>query len=1354
MKRIIIFLLGVLYLISAEAKGYYFKHLGVSDGLSQICIRSIYQDELGAVWLGTTEGLNRYNGKEVRVFRPSQVNQGLTNNEINGLCGDKKGNMYIHSGNDLIKLDIYKEQFTCLRRKDVFGMFCGGDTLWVACRDGIYYYTEENQELTFFTRLEDGMGLGKALHVSKETVWVISETHLVAVSRTNPTQQEILTTFQRGQCVSADSSGTIWVGTWDGLYRVATNRDVTHFTTGQYGISDDQVRCVLEDDSGNIWVGTFRGLDCYDPMTDAWTHYTRCSDSPNTLSHNSVLALHKDMQGNIWVGTYYGGANVFNPNKDGNRFYSAEPLYNDCLSSPFVGRMTEDSKGNLWICTEGGGLNCYHADTGLFTNYRHRSGDAGSVGSDNLKSIFYRKDNDRLYAGTHFGGLFVLDLKSNKGHTLRNIKNDPTSLPHDIVNDIQEYKDGFALLTQGGPVFMDPRTESFSPLSNDAQIQKLVNRRYAYETFLIDSRQRMWLAVATGGIICVHLPSSQVDRYVSDASDSTMVNSYKVVHIFEDSRGDIYFGTIGSGVLKYQEKEKSFQTYNTSNRCLPSDYCYYMSESANDHCLYILHSEGLSVFSPEKEKVEDTYHLFHQNYNQGSTLYRNAAGKVFIGGSNGLASFQEQLLYATHSGSYLNFDKLFVFGAEISPGDASGILSDVLAKTSGVRLGHDQNNVTIEFATFNYRDDHNLLFEYRLDGFDKSWVQTSGTTIIYTNLPPGDYVLQVRQLGNKLDPNKEISLKIHVAAPFYTTIWAYLIYALLLLGLMIAIILFKTRQAALRSSLEFERKEKERIEELNQIKLRFFTNISHEFRTPLTLILGQIETLMQMDKLGTAVYNRILRIYKNAWHMRNLISELLDFRKQEQGYLKLRIEEQDLVAFTRQIFMCFYEYSQKKAINYRFDVAEENISAWFDPVQLQKVIFNLLSNAFKYTPDKGSITVEVRKNNSQVLITVHDTGAGIPEAYIHRIFERFYQIDHSSSDFTLGTGIGLALSKGIIDLHHGKIDVKSTVGEGSSFILALPLGNRHFNEEDMAGADRGGSAIMPENLSGIPSYEQMIPEEPEVCEVLPESAEVGEKPIILLVEDNEDLLLMLSELFQPMYEVHVACNGREGLEMARQIQPDLIVSDVMMPEMSGKEMCYKIKNNVELSNISIVLLTAQTSAEYVVEGFMFGADDYVTKPFNVKVLLARCNNLLKNKKRLMAHYAGKPMMETTEVNAINERDKELLEKCVAIIRRNYENPEFDVMSLATELCMGRSKLYMQFKQMTGLTPNEFILKVKLDEAMTLLKNHPELNISEIAARLGFSSPRYFSKSFKAFFGIAPLGVRNKKEGTAPKESFV
>lgn len=730
--------------------------------------------------------------------------------------------------------------------------------------------------------------------------------------------------------------------------------------------------------------------------------------------------------------------------------------------------------------------------------------------------------------------------------------------------------------------------------------------------------------------------------------------------------------------------------------------------------------------------MEQTYHLFQQSYSQGSTLYIANDGTIYIGGTNGLASLPEQYLYDAPDKGKLCFEKLMIFNQEVLPDDATGILKQTLNKTSDIRLKYDQNNITVTFSTFSYLSERDSQLEYCFENLDKHWTQTSGNSISYTNIPPGNYTLRVRLVEPDAAETQEIALGIHVAAPFYANPYAYALYALLFIGLVYAFFHFKMRQERLQASLEGEKKEKERIEELNQTKLCFFTNISHEFRTPLTLIIGQLEAIMQINELEPAIYKRILRVYKNTWHMRDLITELLDFRKQEQGYLKLKVEERDIVSFTHEIYGSFYEYSQMKGISYSFKHAEETLDVWFDPVQLQKAIFNLLSNAFKYTAKGGAITVSLHHTSTQAAITVSDNGVGIPEEAIQKIFDRFYQADSTSSSFSLGTGIGLALAKGIMEAHHGKIEIKSTVNEGSSFTLLLPLGNQHFNKEDFAVSKHQSGMVCPENIPAEFAPEMFSLEAPT------EAGAISDKPVLLLVEDNEELLEMLNDMFSVFYEVHTARNGREGLAAVAQVQPDIIVSDVMMPEMSGKEMCYKLKNNVEYSHIPIVLLTAQNSVEYIVEGYMFGADDYVTKPFNVKILLARCSNLIRNKQQIIAHYSSLPAAQITEsIPAVNVRDKELLDKSIAIIKENFDSPDFDVTSLASALCMGRSKLYMQFKQTIGLTPNEFILKVKLDEAMSMLKNNPELNVSEISARLGFSSVRYFSKCFKAFFGVAP-----------------
>lgn len=1338
MKNTLIFLFCILISTASRSSDIYFKHLGVYDGLSQSCIYSIYQDEIGAMWFGSSEGLNRYNGKEIEIYQPSQDKQGLTNNEINDLCGDKQGHIYIRSGNDLIVFSIYKERFVCLRKNDVRGLFCKDGKLWVICNNAIYTYVPEEQDLKLFASFSAELGEGRGIYVDAGHVWAITHSHLLHFETSSNAPMRTIMSFDKGRCIFRDRAKNLWIGTWNGLYRIDAQENISKFThqPGHEGLSDNQVRCVMEDSTGYIWIGTFRGLDCYNPITNEWSHYIHQDYNPNSLSHNSVLSLYKDTHNNIWVGTYYGGVNIFTPYHLDKQFYTASHEHKDHLSFPFVGKMVEDEAGHLWICTEGGGLNKLDATTKQFIRYTHQEGNPQSVGNNNLKAIYYHQPTQRLYVGTHMGGLSILDIRKN---TFRRTP-EFMQIAGNIINEIQKYKDGIAIMTQEGLFFMNLQTEVFSPFTDIPTMKKLLEQRFTYETFFIDSQNRLWLALSAGGLICMHLSSGKIEKYETSTNNPSSIGKFKVVHIFENSKGDLYFGTIGSGLFKFQPQNNSFKVYNTLNNSLPNNYCYYIQESPLSHKLLLLHNEGLSIFNPQTEIVEETYHLFQQNYSQGSTLYISRNGTMYIGGANGLASFPEKYLYSSPEKEKLCFEKLLIFNQEVLPDDATGILKQTLARTSNIRLKHDQNHITVTFSAFRYLSERDNLYEYCFENQDKGWTQTSNNSITYTNIPPGNYTLRVRPVKSDSANVEEIALNIHVAAPIYANPYAYTLYALLLVGILSLFLHFKLRQARLQSSLEVERKEKERIEELNQTKLRFFTNISHEFRAPLTLIIGQLEAIMQINKLEPSIYKRILRVYKNSWHMRDLITELLDFRKQEQGYLKLKVKERDLVSFINEIYNSFYEYAQMRNISYSFKHTEKTFNAWFDPTQLQKVVFNLLSNAFKYTPEGGAITISLRHTSSHVFIAVSDNGSGIPEEAIQKIFERFYQADSTPSSLSLGTGIGLALAKGIMEAHHGKIDIESTVNKGSTFTLSLLLGNQHFNKED----------FVEDNQQADMSYFIDSPADLplKVTELEPSAKTEADthKPVLLLVEDNEDLLEMLNDLFSAFYEVYTARNGREGLAATEQIQPDIIVSDVMMPEMSGKEMCYKLKNNVELSHIPIVLLTAQNSVDYIVEGYMFGADDYVTKPFNVKVLLARCKNLIRNKQQIIAHYSNLSTPQITEsIPPSNVYDKELLEKSIDIIKKHFDNPNFDVTTLASALCMGRSKLYTRFKQIIGLTPNEFILKVKLDEAMSLLKNHPELNVSDISTMLGFSSARYFSRCFKSFFGLSPLKVRKKKE---------
>lgn len=841
MRNFSILFFSFIAYITIQAQNLYFKHLGIPDGLSQVCIHAIFQDEFGAVWIGTSEGLNRYNGNSVLAFPLNNASQKIFNSSIEKINGNKNGALYLISEGDLISVNLYTQEVIKIREKGVYNLFCEKDTLWVACNNGLYYYTPQGKKLSLFNKPTDKI---TNLHIDNDTIWAISSTALYRILKNNPDDITKITDFNNGSCIFVDKQHNIWIGGWSGLYCFTPSQTLTHYTSNDTPktISHNQIRDIIEDNYGNIWIGSFKGIDCYHPESDSWTHYTEYGVSPNTLSHCSILSLCKDIQGNIWAGTYYRGVNIFNPNPSSDYFYHADPLKKDWLNFPVTGKMAEDKKGNLWICTEGGGLHSLNHTTGKFTQYTYQPENSQSLGSNNLKSILYHAKEDKLYIGTHLGGMYILDLKTQKGHRLTHKTYDIQSFPYDIVNEIQKYKDGLIVLTQGGVSFMDIHKEKFLPLSNVPEISQVLNQKFAYETFLIDSRERLWLGHVKGGVTSVNLKNNQITYYKLDSLKQSGVSQ-----IFEDSQGEIYICTIGSGIFHFLNHKNLFETYNTSNQSIPNNFCYYLSNSNKPNNLYLIHGKGLSIFNTQNGKTESTFRFFNQTYSLGSSLFKDSKGRLYIGGTNGLAVIQEQTLNTTPPVTSCFFDRLFVYNQEILPGDSTKILSCILDKTKTLNLSYNQNNITIEFSTFNHFNDFYQSFEYFLQGFDNSWNQTHGRNITYTNLPPGNYKLRLRPTVLNQETTQEAELNIHIAPPYYASPWAYAIYIFCTLGIILLVINFIIKQTFLRSSLKFERKEKERIEELNQLKINFFTNISHEFRTPLTLILSQLETLLQTD---------------------------------------------------------------------------------------------------------------------------------------------------------------------------------------------------------------------------------------------------------------------------------------------------------------------------------------------------------------------------------------------------------------------------------------------------------------------------------------------------------------------------
>lgn len=1335
MKTVVLNLLLLSAFLSLKSQEINFEHIGASNGLSQISVMSIYQDELGYMWFGTREGLNRYDGKDIKVFHANENDElGLTSNVINKICGDNNGHLYVLCGyKHLVKYDLSADKFSLLNSK-CQTISQGKKNLWYSVDNTIFQYDFNSQKDQEYFKINNNFQIKNILESSNGKLYIGTENGLVLLD-----ENKVFNVIVPGKNITSiyeDSRKNIWVGTSeDGVYKINRTGLLDHFSQENISkskLSSNIIRDFCEDNFGQIWIATFTGLDKLTPESGTIINYKNYGDKPTDLSHTSIYSLYKDKQGTIWIGTYFGGINYYNPEANIYTYYYPNPNSSKNINFPIVGKMAEDKNGNLWICTEGGGLNFYDRSNKSFEAFK--AGGANTISHNNLKCIWYNPSNDKLYIGTHTGGLNIFNIKNRSFKKITT--NTHKNMPNNVIEALFPYKNKLIVLTQKGIVLLDLQTEEITPLFKDSNIAKKIGTQIT--TILLDNNENLWLAQTDGGVKCFQFKTGKLKTYLHSFDQPGSIGRNNITKIYQNRQGKIFFATMGSGLFEYIPQNDHFEQFTSEKNGLLSDFIYDITETTYGY-IVLLTNKGVNLFEKENNKniyLDKNRGLPLDMINFGCGIYSTKNGEIFTGGINGMVSFFENQISPIAKDYNLFFSELYINNKLIRPTDESGLLDESLPYSKKIKLKHHQNNITIKFATSNYIKSNKTKFEYKLDGLDEKWIHTGDQTIIYTNLSPGTYTLHVREIldNESASKSREIQLKIIVRPPFYASVLAYIFYILLIGAIIWKVIEFNKSKILLRTSLEYEIKENDHIKELNQAKLQFFTNISHEFRTPLTLIIGQIESITQIDNISPVIYNKLAKVYRNAVQLRNLITELLDFRKQERDLLALKVSNNDIVEFTRNIYRSFSEMAASRKIDYNFYTSDKTVFVWFDPVQLQKVFYNLFSNAFKYTRDNDTITIKIEKKSNCVKISVIDSGMGVPQEDLSRIFERFYQAKNQS-EYAAGsfsTGVGLALSKGIVELHHGNIEAQNNQNAGTSFIVTLIQGSDHFsNEEKAPGLEMDINGMVQMNFPDKLFFDKIAESNTNV-----ENA----KSTILIVEDNEEMIQFLSDIFSHVYKVETAMDGLEGLEKVKELQPDIVLSDVMMPKMSGKEMCIKLKSNFETSHIPVVLLTADASEEQNLEGLMVGADDYITKPFNVKALISRCNNLVLNRKRMQERFS-KNTDNVPVTLATNKMDQDLLNQATQIVMKHLDDSEFDVSVFASEMALGRSKLYLKLKGITGMTPNDFILNIRLKTAASMLTNDSELNISDITYRLGFSTPRYFSKCFKELFGISPLNYR-------------
>ncbi|WP_187260508.1 two-component regulator propeller domain-containing protein [Pontibacter beigongshangensis] len=1371
-KGLVVFALLLLSLVPAfsQKADFSFRHLSISAGLSQSSVISIAQDHNGLMWFGTRDGLNKYDGHTFTQYKHNPKDAyTISNNDITELLVDTQGDLWIGTFHGLNRYDYQQNRFIRFEHEDENSASISNNNVWSVCEDrqgdvwigtsnGLNRYDRKNQ--TFQTFRHDpknpnslsGDFIQDILEDSEGTLWVATSQGLnkmtidmegkptVTRFTRNPGQPHTISD-NLTQKLAEDAYGNLWIGTkYGGLNKMNKKTGavevIRHKPEDPNSISHDDVRALVFDSAGKLWVGTYTGLNLLDPGSMQVQRLQNNEGDPHSLSRNSVKSLFLDRKGSLWAGTYYGGINLLDSQNSNFKNYkniAGQPG----LSFDVISAIKEDRQGNLYIGTEGGGVNVLNTKTQKFS-YIRKNETANSISHNNVKSLLL-DGRDNLWIGTFSAGLNIVNLKTGK---VSRYRRDATaaSISNDNIYAIVQQNDSlFWLGTHGGGLnlfnWKTGKATAFREGVNSNLTSNLVR------TVLKDGQGNLWVGTQYG---LNFLSASQME-----ASNPTFRHFFydinkrtgeDVLTIFEDSQRRIWVGTSASGLSMWDSVSGSFRTHNLEVMTGSASNLVHGIMEDGQRNLWISTNQGIIQYNPGTKTYKaysETDGLVSNEFNNNSRL-EASNGYMYFGSLAGITSFHPDSIASNQYAPAVVLTDFKLFGQSVKVGEQESVLEKIVSATKEVVLDYDQAIFSIEFALPNFINSRKNHYAYRLKGLEENWNYTSSNNATYTIQAPGDYVFEVKGANNDgVWTEHPTVLKVKVNPAPWRTWWAYSIYALLVLAAIFQWMKIVLSRSRLRHALELEHLDKERQESLNQMKIQFFTNVSHEFRTPLTLILAPLEQMVAKFKGDKDAYKQLVTIENNANRLRRLIDELMDFRKYENNGLELQASEGNIVKFVEDVYASFRQFAEMQKYHYSFSSDTDVLLVWYDREKMERVVMNLISNAFKYTPRGGTIAVSVKQLPAAVEIKITDNGVGIEEEHLEKIFDRFYEVDQSRNllitKYNKGTGIGLALAKGIVNLHSGKIEVVSRKKEGSTFVVVLPLGNEHLQPEQMVNTAR------PVEGHDQAEIETLLPAvaEPEMMIAGPRRFERS----VLVVEDNESLRKFIAQIFSEEYDVWEATDGRAGLEMALQHVPDLIISDVMMPEMDGIDLCAQVKSNLETSHIPFILLTARTSQQFRHEGLETGADDYLNKPFNVQELKFKVRNLVNTQQKLKEKFASQTVVKPKEIT-VSSLDEKLLEKALLIVEENISNETFDIATFCEELGVSRTMLFTKVKAWTNLTPNEFIHTMRMKRAAQLLEQN-KLNISEVGYEVGFRNPKYFSKCFQKHYSETPTAYAKR-----------
>ena len=1330
-------LIALLFTLNTQAqhslKNPRFNHISVREGLSQSTVFCITQDEKKFMWFGTRSGgLNRYDGCSFKVFKHNPNDSTtISNNEVISLLEDHQGQLWVGTRKGgLNRFDKKTERFYHYKTDDskhgtsgntINALFQDSkNRIWIASNAGLDLIVEGQfvknkiptlQHKHISAIAEDASGKiyitdKKGLHIYDE------KTQKIKHYPFNENSTDPLNSSYSGP-LYIDKQERVWLGTITGVKRFSEEALHAPFDAfiGKGPIPDTETRCIHEDAQGNLWFGTISGLFRFNPQKNELQRYTKNDNNDQSLSHSSIYSLFEDATGILWIGTWGGGVNMLSSKLFKFEHFKHQNYNSNSLSNNSVSSFAEDENG-IWIGTESGGLNYSPHNSIAFKSVKKQDGSEKNLMSNHIKTLL-RSNSKQLYVGSYGGGLSRINPKNNQIKHL---------IPNEKVFALAEYPNGTIWVgSLNGLYRYNEETGDIKRYLNDKEDSLSIAHNFITSLF-VTSNHTLWIGSKEAGLMKYVDEQDHFIRFSNTPHDSTSLLSNYVITMEEDMNNNLLIGT-NNGISIFNPIYQNFEQLNIID--LPDKNINGIICDKNNN-YWIATNKGITKYSHQGTPVNyDINDGLQSNEFNRNASFRDKQGNIYFGGINGFNTFHPKQVPINSEIPEIKITNFKISNQNIIPESYQSPLSEHITETEDIILKHNQNDVSFEFVALNYIVPQKNQYAYKLIGYNDSWIYCGNQRIAnYTNLKPGHYTFVAKGSNNDNMWNEEgTSIHILINQPFWKTPFAYTLYALTLLILFILLRWLITMRIKQDNLLEMERMEKKQMEELNQMKLRFFTNVAHEFRTPLTLISGPLQELKHQYPHNKEQTYLMDVVQNNVKRLLHLVDELLDFRKAGNKKIQLHIRQASMVDFIANILECFQENAIKKNITLEFNHSiEVSSTSFFDQGVLDKIIFNLLSNALKYTPTNGKISIILEGDEQEAIIKVKDSGEGIAKKDIDRIFDRFYQGENSQTKLR-GTGIGLAYAQRLVEAHRGHITVESANNIGTTFTVKIPITQETYADEDIQNNEQ--QFITRKHLA---TQKTCIPEE---SSLLDSNAEPYQ---ILIVEDNKELNAYLAYYFKA-YKVETAFNGKEGLKKASKNIPDIIISDIMMPEMNGLEMCEKIKNQFLTSHIPIILLTAKSEANHKIEGLQYGADAYIEKPFDNKLLEATVHNILKQREKLRLRLdSNKETCITT--GKLNQHDQRFVEMVNKTIKEQLHNSEFSVETLAETLGMSRSQLFRKFKALYEFSPSETLRIERLNYAKKLITDQ-NYNINEISELTGFSSTSYFITSFKKYFGITP-----------------